>query len=66
MESQTEQSVVIGHMVIHISAYREYKKVYHQKGYAGLRKLLKLRWYSKSEQNKVIRKIHEDLEGLTS
>jgi len=57
---ESEQSVFIADMVIHVSAYRFYKSLYHNKGYSALRRKLRDRWYSKSDQNKVIRKIHED------
>lgn len=56
----TEQSVFIGDMVLHRSAYSLYRSVFYSKGYRELRKLLRKRWYSKGEQNKIISKIHQD------
>ncbi len=57
---EDSESVFIDDMVIHISAYNYYKSIYRLHGYTKLRKILKKRWYSKSDQNKVISKIHQD------
>ena len=55
------QSVFIANMVIHVSAYQEYKRLYQRVGYTRLRKQLKQRGYTKSQQSAVISKIHNDL-----
>lgn len=57
---KTMQSVFVGDMVLHISAYEVYKKIYKKEGYRNLRKLLRARWYTKSEQNQLISRLHED------
>lgn len=54
------QSVFIKNLVLHESAFRFYKNVYREKGYTRLRKVLKTRWYSRSEQDAVIHALHED------
>lgn len=58
-------SIFIDKMVIHISAYNFYKTIYKQHGYTKLRKVLKSRWYSKTQQNKIISRIHEDMKSDT-
>lgn len=58
---EESQSIFIDDMVLHVSVYNLYKTIFRNKGYRALRNTLKDRWYSKSEQNKVIHKIHEDL-----
>jgi hypothetical protein len=55
------QSVFIGSMVLHVSAYQSYKALYKHSGYTKLRKTLKNRGYTKSQQSAVISKIHTDL-----
>jgi hypothetical protein len=59
-----EQSIFIDDLVIHVSAYDSYKRIYNQHGYGKLRRTLRHRWYSKSDQNKVIKRIHKDEEIL--
>jgi hypothetical protein len=61
MEDNQTQSVFVSHdMVIHFSAYKEYKQLYKSRGYTILRRVLRDRWYSRSDQDKIISKIHRD------
>lgn len=61
MEDKQTQSVFISDdMVIHISAYNKYKRIYKTRGYSMLRRVLRDRWYSRHDQDQIITKIHQD------
>lgn len=60
------QSIKIGHMCLHLSAYNRYKELYNKRGYQAVRQAMKEKWYSKSDQNMVIHRIHQDVLGYSA